>query len=132
MKKVLLACCLLMGISAVTFAQGGGRQQRSPEEQAKMMQTQLKLSDDQTAKITAIYTSQAASRDSIMKASGDDRQAAMQAFRPMMQGYNQKVMGVLTADQKTAYEKMMAERRAQGGQGGGQRNPPPPPAPPKK
>jgi protein CpxP len=125
MKKVLLVCCMLIGISAVSFAQGG--QRRSPADQAKMMQTSLKLTDDQTAKITTILTAQSVSRDSVMKASGDDRQAAMQAFRPMMKANNEKIMAILTPDQKAAWEKMQAERRAQGGgQGGGRTAPPAP------
>lgn len=58
MKKLLLMCCFLIGISAVSRAQGGGMR-KSPEERAKDLQTQLKLSDDQTTKVTAIYKEQA-------------------------------------------------------------------------
>jgi len=38
MKKILLVCCLLLGIAAVGRAQG---MRRSPEERAKQLQTQL-------------------------------------------------------------------------------------------
>ena len=47
-------CCFLFGITAVSRAQGGG-QRMTPEDRAKNLQTQLKLTDDQTAKFTAIY-----------------------------------------------------------------------------
>jgi len=125
-----MMCCFVLGISAVSFAQGGGggRMQRSPEEQAKGLQTQLKLTDDQTAKVTAIYQMQAKSMDSVRTASNGDRQAMMQAMRPMREATNTKVKAVLTADQVTAYDKMQAEMRNRmgggGGQGGG--NTPPP------
>ena len=122
-----MMCCFVLGISAVSFAQGG-RMQRSPEEQAKGLQTQLKLTDDQTAKVTAIYQMQAKSMDSLRTASNGDRQAMMQAMRPMREATNTKVKAVLTADQVTAYDKMQAEMRSRmgggGGQGGG--NTPPP------
>lgn len=120
MKKLLLVCVIALGVSAVGHAQG--RQQRSPEEQAAQMKTQLALNDDQTAKITAIYKAQAASRDSLMKAGGDMRSAMM----PMMQATNAKIKAVLTADQAKKYDEMQAARmqRMQGGGGGGGTPPP--------
>ncbi|GAB3912540.1 Spy/CpxP family protein refolding chaperone [Mucilaginibacter boryungensis] len=123
MKKLMLVCCFVIGATVATFAQGGGMR-RSPEEQAKALQTQLKLTDDQTAKITAIYATQAAKRDSMMKA-GADRSA----MRPLMQASNEKIQAILTDEQKDAYKKMMAERMSRmGGQGGGGGTPPPPPS----
>lgn len=119
MKKILLMCCFLMGITAICRAQGGMR--RSPEDRAKELQTQLKLTDDQTAKITTIYKDQATKMDSVRTAANGDRQAMMQAMRPMMQATNDKVKAVLTADQATAYDKWMQEqmeRRRQNGGGG--------------
>lgn len=116
MKKFLLTCCLLLGIVAVSHAQGGMR--RSPEERAKMLQTRLNLSDDQTAKITVIYKDQMTKIDSVRNAGGD-----FSAFRPIMQATNEKVKAVLTTDQAVAYDKMMEEMRARfrqrGGGGGG-------------
>ncbi len=112
MKKFLLMCCFLVGVTAVSRAQGGMRM--SPEDRAKQLQTQLKLSDDQTTKVTAIYTAMAKSVDSLRNAGGDRT-----AFRPIMQSANDKVKALLTPDQATAYQKMMDERRARMQQGGG-------------
>lgn len=112
MKKILLMCCFLVGITAVSRAQGG--QRRSPEERAKMLQTQLKLTDDQTAKITAIYTVQTAKMDSIRNAGGDRT-----AMMPLMQAANDHIKAILTPDQAAAYQKMMDERRARMQNGGG-------------
>ena len=110
--------CFVAGITSLSMAQGGGGR-RTPEEQAKNLQTQLKLTDDQTAKITSIYKAQSAQRDSLMTASNGDRQAAMQAMRPMMEATSTKIKAVLTAEQATAYDKMMQERMNRMRQGGG-------------
>jgi periplasmic protein CpxP/Spy len=118
MRKFLLMCCLLLGIAAVSHAQGGG-QRMSPEDRAKQMQTQLKLSDDQTAKITNILKVQAAKRDSVRTASNGDRDAMRTALMPLMQASNKQIMDILTPDQQAAFKKMQDERRAQMQQGGG-------------
>ncbi|WP_183558779.1 hypothetical protein [Mucilaginibacter sp. SP1R1] len=124
MKKILLMCCFLIGISAVSRAQGGGMR-KSPEDRAKDLQTQLKLSDDQTSKVTAIYKDQATKMDSVRTAANGDRGAMRQAMMPMMQAANDKIKAILTPDQVTAYEKMMKDRMdrmRQGGSGGGSQN----------
>jgi len=121
MKKFLLVCCILLGISAVSRAQGGGGRM-SPEDRAKNLQTQLKLNDDQTAKITAIYKAQAVKRDSIRTAANGDRDAMRSAMMPLMKEANDKIKALLTPEQQTAYQKMQDEARARfqnGGGGGG-------------
>ena len=120
MKKFLLMCCFLIGITAVSRAQGGGMR-RSPEEQAKNLQTQLKLTDDQTTKITAIYKDQATKRDSIRTAANGDRDAMRSAMMPLMKSTSDKVKAILTPEQATAYDKMMQDRmdRIRNGGGGG-------------
>jgi len=120
MKKFLLMCCFLIGITAVSRAQGGGMR-RSPEEQAKNLQTQLKLTDDQTTKITAIYKDQSTKRDSIRTAANGDRDAMRSAMMPLMKSTNDKVKAILTPEQATAYDKIMQDRmdRMRNGGGGG-------------
>ena len=111
MRKFLMICCFLVGIAAVSHAQGG--QRRSPEERAKALQTQLTLTDDQTAKITAIYKDQTVKMDSLRTAGAD-----FSAMRPLMEASNEKIKAILTADQAAAYQKILDERRARM-QGGG-------------
>ncbi len=127
MKKLLLMLCFVAGITAVSKAQGGG-QRRSPEEQAKQLQTQLTLTDDQTAKITTIMKMQATKMDSVRTAGG-----GREAMTPIRQAMSAKIKAVLTADQATAYDKMQAEMRTRqqngggyGGGGNGGGTPPPP------
>jgi len=120
MKKFLLMCCFLIGITAVSRAQGGGGRM-SPEDRAKQMQTQLKLTDDQTAKITAILKTQATKRDSIRTAANGDRDAMRSAMAPLMKDANDKIKALLTPEQATAYDKIMQDRmdRMRNGGGGG-------------
>lgn len=131
MKKLVLMLCFIAGITSLGKAQGGGGQRRSPEEQAKQLQTQLKLSDDQTAKITSIMQMQATKMDSIRTATNGDRQAMTQGRTALMQMITPKVKAVLTADQSSAYDKMQAEMRTRqqngGGYGGGNGGGTPPP-----
>jgi len=118
MKKLLLMCCFLIGISAVSRAQGGGMR-KSPEDRAKDLQTQLKLSDDQTTKVTAIYKEQATKMDSVRTAANGDRDAMRSAMMPMMKATNDKIKAVLTPEQSTAYDAWMKERMSRMRQGGG-------------
>lgn len=126
MKKLLLICCFLIGFTAITRAQGGMRM--SAEDRAKQLQTQLKLTDDQTTKITAIYKDQRAKMDSVRTASNGDRDAMRSSMMTMMKTTNDKIKAILTPDQATAYDKIQQERMQQmqqrmqnggGGNGGG-------------
>lgn len=119
MKKLLLMLCFVAGITTLSKAQGGGRQRMTPEEQAKNLQTQLKLSDDQTAKITSIYQMQSTKLDSIRTAANGDRDAMRQGMMSMRQSMTPKIKAVLTADQATAYDKMEADRMSRMRQNGG-------------
>jgi Spy/CpxP family protein refolding chaperone len=117
MKKILLMCCFLVGITAVSRAQGG--QRMSPADRAKQLQTQLSLNDDQTAKITAILQIQATKMDSVRTAANGDRDAMRAGMTPIRQSINAQIKAVLTPDQATAYQKMLDEQRARMQNGGG-------------
>jgi len=117
MKKVFLMCCILIGISAVSHAQG--RQRMTPDQQVAAMKTSLSLTDDQSAKILAIYTTQAKSMDSLRTATNGDRDAMREKMMPMRQATNAQVKAVLTPDQYATLQKQMEARRAQMQNGGG-------------
>jgi protein CpxP len=118
MKKIMMICLFVLGISAVSHAQG--RTRMTTADRVKAMKETYKLTDDQVTKITAIYDAQTKSMDSLRNAGGDMRTQ----MRPMMQATNDKVKAVLTPEQAAAYQKEMDERRArmQNGGGGGQSN----------
>jgi protein CpxP len=111
MKKVLLVCAFVIGVSAVSLAQGGGR--RTPKEQVEQLKTQITdLNDDQVAKLTVVYTDIAKKRDSLMTAANGDRAAMMAGFMKLQPATDAKIKAVLTADQGKAYQKIADERAA--------------------
>ena len=114
MKRLLLMCCFLMGISAVSFAQS--RTMRTPAEQAEHLKASLKLNDDQVAKVKTIYEGQAKSIDSLRKAMDGDMSGMREKFMPIRTTTNTKIKAILTAEQAIAFQKEqdeMAERRRQ-------------------
>jgi protein CpxP len=123
MKKVLLVGAFVLGISAVSLAQGGpggGRGfGRTPEQSVEGLKTSLTgITDAQSAKLLVVYQAQTASRDSLTKALGDDRSAMREKMAPITASVTAKLKTILTAEQFTAYEKAQAARAA-GGPGGG-------------
>jgi protein CpxP len=136
MKKLLLICVAVIGLAGVSRAQGGGGgggrgQQRSPEDQTAALKTSLALTDDQAAKVLAIYKTAKVSNDSLATAANGDR-AAMRAGRaPITAATNAKLALVLTPEQAATMKKQQEEMRARmqqggGGMGGGGGTPPPP------
>jgi protein CpxP len=105
MKKILLMCCLVIGIATVSRAQGMMRM--SPEDRTKMMTDSLKLTSDQSSQILAVLKTSQTQMDSARNAGGD-----RSAMRPMMMATNQKIMAILTDDQKAKYKAMMMNMRA--------------------
>jgi periplasmic protein CpxP/Spy len=77
MKKLMLVCAFVLGVSAVSFAQGG-RPQRTPDEQVTQLKTQITgITDAQSAKLLVIYQAQTKSMDSLRTAANGDRAAMM-------------------------------------------------------
>jgi len=114
MKKVLLVCALVLGISAFSFAQGGGRMRMTPQAQTDTLKAHVSgVTADQSTKLLAVYTAVAKSRDSLRQAAGDDRQAMMAGFMKMQTTTDAKVKAVLTADQAKEYQTWADKRMAQ-------------------
>ncbi len=118
MKKVLLVGAFVLGVSAVSFAQGGGMR-RTPEQQVEQLKTSIAgITDAQSAKILDVYKAQGKSRDSLMTALGDDRGAMREKMAPITASVTAKLKSILTPEQFTAYEKQQAEMRSRMGGGG--------------
>jgi len=126
MKKLLLVCCIVIGISAASHAQG--RQRQTPEQQTAALKTSLTLTDDQATKVMAIYTAAAKTNDSLRTAANGDFQAMMPKMMATRTTTNAKIKAVLTADQAAAFQKQLDAQaaRMQQGMGGGGGTPPPP------
>ncbi|MFD2871532.1 hypothetical protein ACFS5N_03560 [Mucilaginibacter ximonensis] len=113
MKKLLLVCAFVIGVSAVSFAQGGGRMGMSPKVQVDTLKAHVAgITDEQSAKILAVYQGARKQRDSLMEAANGDRQAMMSGFMKMQTATDAKISAILTADQAAAYKKMVEARMA--------------------
>jgi len=135
MKKIILGFICLLILSFTVSAQpgqGGNRQQRSPEENAKQytetLKTELKLTTAQVAPVEAdnlVYAKEAAK---LRENSRGDFSSMRESLQKLEKQRIEAFKKVLTADQVKAYEKFLESRpqRGQGqrgqGQGQGRRN----------
>jgi periplasmic protein CpxP/Spy len=111
MKKALLICCFLIGITKMSHAQTqifSPEGKFVPEGRAKHLQTLLKLSDAQTGKITGYYKVLLTQMDSVVQAGGGEED-----FQPLMAATKVKIKTVLTPEQNAGYEKMLKESMKQ-------------------
>jgi protein CpxP len=108
MKKILLICCLVIGITAAR-AQGTHPTVGTPEEKAKGLQKALKLNDKQTEKITAIYKESAEKFDKIKKEEHGNTDKMVVAVRPLREATVKKIKAVLTPVQAAKYDKMVKD-----------------------
>jgi protein CpxP len=108
MKKIILVCCFVIAATTMSFAQNSTGQRMTAEEQAKMMQTPLKLSDDQTTKLTAIFQRFSDQRDSLTKANNGDVAAVRAALAPIHEATEKQIKAFLTEEQKVEFDKFMA------------------------
>jgi Spy/CpxP family protein refolding chaperone len=105
-----------------------------PARRLQMLQDRLSLTADQSTQIKAILDDGQTKMQALRANSAlapEDRRSQGMALR---NDENTKIEAVLTADQKTKYEQMLAQQRDRmrngGGPGGDGSAPPPPPPPP--
>jgi Spy/CpxP family protein refolding chaperone len=115
MKKILLICFLLIGIASVSFAQSGHK--LTTEQKIKQLQKQLKLSEKQTATISAIYKAATVKLDSIISASHGNQTETMKAMHPLGEATDKKIKAVLNVKQAKAFDKLRKESIAKTGNG---------------
>lgn len=112
MKKLLLVCAFVVGVSAVSFAQGGGRRM-NPEQMTARLKDSLALTTDQVVKVTAIFAAQAKSQDSLRTANaGGDRAAMRPAQIALRKATNEKIKAILTPEQAEQFKKQQAAQAA--------------------
>ena len=113
MKKLLLVCCLFFGLTTVLFAQPS-----DPQKRAKGLQKELKLSDDQTSKIAAIYQDSAQKFDQIKKKDNGDTNKMLVDVAPLRKATIAKIKALLTNSQGEKYNELINENKGSGLQGG--------------
>ncbi len=102
----MISSVLSVLIVMVSLSILNAQPRRTPTERAKILKEQLKLSDEQTAKVDSIYI-EADTKFKEASQDGFDRAK----FRAIMDGTNSEIEKILTADQKDAFNKFIQERR---------------------
>jgi Spy/CpxP family protein refolding chaperone len=110
MKKILLICCLFIGISSAAIAQRPATT-TDPEQKAKGLQKELKLTDDQTTKIAAVYKESSEKFDKIKKDAGGNTNKMLVAMRPLRTETIKKIKAELTPTQKVKYDKLVKDNK---------------------
>ena len=95
---------------------GRGGAMRSPEQQAEAqaqrLAKELNLTADQQAKVQQLMAAQRQETQTAIQGAGGNRRAMGQAMRAGRDKFNGQLQTVLTPDQYTKYQQMLAERRA--------------------
>jgi hypothetical protein len=118
MKRIILTIALL--VSVISFSKAQGFNQGTPAERAERsfsrLPATLNLTADQKTKVMAIYVDQVKPIDSLIAAANGDFATIRPKFTALTEATDKKIIAVLTADQKTAYEAYVKERAARQGQ----------------
>ena len=117
MKKLLLICCLFIGITTASRAQAP-KVGTDPVEKAKGLQKQLNLSDKQTEKVSAIYKESVEKFDKIKVKEHGNTNKMLADVAPLRVATIKKIKGVLTPVQAVKYDKLVKESKNSSTNGG--------------
>lgn len=104
-----MLCCLIIGFTTAVNAQ------TASSEKAKELQKQLKLTDKQTDKISAIYNESSQKFEKIKKDEKGDNAKMMVAIKPLRIETIKKIKAELTPVQKAKYDKLLTNKVKPGG-----------------
>ena len=117
MKKLLLICCLFIGLTTASRAQAP-KAATDPVEKAKGLQKQLNLSDKQTEKVSAIYKESVEKFDKIKAKENGNTNKMLADVAPLRVATIKKIKGVLTPAQAVKYDKLVKESKSSSLNGG--------------
>jgi protein CpxP len=117
MKRIIMIGCLVTGLITAVFAQTHLKVTSDPVEKAKELQKQLKLSDEQTSKVSVIYQESAQKFDKIKKEEHGNTNKMMVAIGPLRTATIKKIKAVLTPKQVVKYDKLIKESKSASGNG---------------
>ncbi|CAN5522924.1 hypothetical protein BH09BAC6_BH09BAC6_30710 [soil metagenome] len=107
MNRLLLICFLLTGTTIACMAQSAHKTATDPKEKAKMLQKQLKLTNEQTEKIAAIYKESAEKFEKIKVKEKGDNNKMLVAMRPLRSATIVKIKAVLKPGQAAKYDELV-------------------------
>ena len=116
LKRTIIGLVLLVGLALLIPPSLQAQPQRmTVEERVKMLKDQLKLTDEQSTKITTILEDMREEMTTAMKDIRDNPDSARAVRREMMKKTDESIKSVLTEDQAKKYDTMMKERRPRKG-----------------
>ncbi|WP_428329761.1 hypothetical protein [Mucilaginibacter sp.] len=117
MKRILLICCLFIGVTTASRAQAPHTGTTDPAEKAKGLQKQLKLTNKQTEKITMIYKESAEKFDKIKADEHGNTNKMLSSVSTLRAATIKKIKTVLTPTQVAKYDKLVKETSQSGNNG---------------
>lgn len=105
----------MLGLASLSFAQ---TKNTEPEQKAKGLQKQLKLTDEQTSKIAAIYTQSAAKFDEIKKKDNGETNKMLVDVGPLRKATIAKIKALLNAHQAAEYDELVKQGKSSSLNGG--------------
>jgi len=113
-KRMTAALVLLLGVLMLLSSAAQTQPQRiSVEERIKILKDKLKLSDEQTKKITTILEDQREELTIAMNDNRGDHQAMHVVIQEITKKTDNNIKEVLTEKQVKVYDKMIEDRQAQ-------------------
>ncbi|WP_259071474.1 Spy/CpxP family protein refolding chaperone [Mucilaginibacter sp. X4EP1] len=109
MKRILLICSLFVGIAVACHAQTTSA--NDPAQKAKGLQKQLKLTDAQTAKVSAIYQESANKFEKIKTQDHGNTDKMLADVGPLRTSTIKKIKAILTPDQAVKYDKLVTDSK---------------------
>lgn len=102
---------ILVGMLVLAQAVSAQGMRRSPEERAKLLKEQLSLNDDQTKKVTEIYTESQKSVMEKMSEGMGDREAMRDFMTKQTARVDSQIVKLLTKEQAAKYEEVKKQRQ---------------------
>ena len=115
-KRMTIGFVLVTGIAILFSTLVHAQPQRmSIEDRVKILKDSLKLSDEQSTKITKILEDQREEMTTAMNENRDNRDAMQTARKEIMKKADEQIKSVLTEDQAKKYDEMLKTQRARMG-----------------
>ena len=112
-KRITSGLVLIMGIAVIFSSLAQAQPQRmSVEGRVKILKDSLKLSDEQSNKITKILEDQREEMTTAMKDIRDNRDSMQTVRQEIMKKTDENIKAVLTENQAKKYDDMLKARRA--------------------
>jgi len=112
-KRMYSGLVLVIGITVLFSSLVQAQPQRmSVEDRVKILKDSLKLSDEQSSKITKILEDQREEMTTAMTENQGDRDAMRSVMQGLMKKSDDKIKAILSKNQAKKYDKIVQERRA--------------------